>query len=134
MKPRALVFAVGSGWCALFAVAEETPPARRPSIASEAIKGFKFHPSPPVTIERSPVLKPATTDETAPIVLLPFVVRALPDRTYVEVKAALEQQERLKPPPALWQRGNLQILILPTIEASRGGEARLSLGIINLNF
>jgi hypothetical protein len=133
MKPRALAFVVGVGGCVLFAAAEETLPARRPSIASEAIKGFKYHPPPAVSIERSPVLKPVTATD-APVVMSPYIVKVQPDRVYVEVKAALEQRERLKPPPALWERGNLQILTLPKVEASRGGEARLSLGIINLNF
>ncbi|MEO7413635.1 MAG: hypothetical protein ABIZ81_09775 [Opitutaceae bacterium] len=132
MKPRAFALAFGSGWLALSGAAGEAPAVRPPSVAGEAIKAFKYHPAPPATIERAAVLKPATiTDE--PVMMSPYVVKALPDRTYLDVKAAMEQKARLKS-PALWERGSIQILIPPKVETSHAGEPRFNLGIINLRF
>lgn len=132
MPPRVHCFFAAILCTATAATGDEAPPPKKPtSIAREAIRDFKFKPTAAPAADQSPALKAPVASEPPVVVMAPYTVQALRERTFETIGESFAQHERLQT-PALMHRGNLDLLRLPIIEPSPAGEPRLLLPIISL--
>lgn len=79
------------------------------------------------------MLTPGPPADT-PVVMSPYIVKALPDHTLQEVKEAVAQHERLKSPALLHVGDKIDVLLPPKVEMSRAGDPRLNVGILQFRF